>query len=317
MGGIFIYVETTSQGVSPAAFELATAARALDREVSAVALGPGSRQAAALGEFGVGTVYADERQVFADCLAQPAVRVLEELVAAHQPELLLFSTSYDSRDVAGRLQARLGVTLMGNAGRLLSTSRALTEACGGTRLVEVELEGPTPRIVLLRPKSIAAEACGGSADLVAVDVAIPDELCRARRVERHSEPAIGVKLDEAAVVVSGGRGMKEATGFAILEELATVIGNAAVGASRAAVDAGWMPLSCQVGQTGSTVKPEVYIACGISGALQHYVGMKQSKYIIAVNKDPEAPIFGFSDLGVVGDLFKVVPALTATIRDRR
>jgi electron transfer flavoprotein alpha subunit len=170
---------------------------------------------------------------------------------------------------------------------------------------------------LIRPKSFPAEPSGGTATVVPIEVEIPDELRRAHRVERHEESASGPKLEEARVVIAGGRGLQDASNFSLLDELAAALGNAAVGASRAVVDAGWVPYSYQVGQTGKTVKPDVYLAVGISGALQHVVGMKGAKRIIAINKDADAPIFKLADLGVVGDALKVLPDLIREIRARK
>jgi electron transfer flavoprotein alpha subunit len=150
-----------------------------------------------------------------------------------------------------------------------------------------------------------------------VDADVPDELRRARRVERHEEPAAGPKLEQAKVVISGGRGLQDPSNFALLDRLASAVGDAAVGATRAVVDAGWIPYSHQIGQTGKTVKPEVYLAVGISGATQHVVGMKGAKRIVAINKDPDAPIFKLADLGVVGDALALVPKLIEELEARK
>ena len=318
MSKIWVYAEVHDGNVDPTALEILTKARELDPDVAAVALGPGATDAAnKLGEYGAKTVYASDDDAYADFIAQPAAHALAELAGQHSPEMILFANNYDSRDIAGRLSGRLGVTLMGNATDVLSTDKARTSIFGGTQLVDVDLEG-SPKLVLVRPKSFeAAAADGGSASVEQVSVAVPEEAKKAKRVERHEEQAAGPKLDAAPVVVSGGRGLQEPDNFKLLEELADAIGNAAVGATRAVVDAGWVPYSMQIGQTGITVKPGVYIAVGISGATQHMVGMKGAKKIIAINKDEEAPIFSIADLGVVGDALKVVPALVEEIKKRK
>jgi len=317
MAGVWVFAEIESSAPTPATLECLTRSRSLGGDVAAIALGPGAIASAdTLGDYGATIVWASDDEVFSEFLAEPAAHVIAGLIAEHDPELLLFPTSYDTRDIAGRLHAALGGALVANATDLVSTTLVKCEPCGGTKLAEVELAGPTPRFVLVRPKSFPAEACGGTATVHAVAADVPERLCRTRRIARHEEESSGVKLDEAAVVVSGGRGVKGPEGVELLEALAAAFDSAAVGGSRAAVDAGWMPLNHQVGQTGTTVSPEVYLACGISGAFQHLVGMKASKRIVAVNKDPEAPIFQFADLGIVGDLFKVVPKLTEEIESR-
>jgi electron transfer flavoprotein alpha subunit len=314
----WVYAEVAPDGtVDMAALEILTKARSLDGEVEAVALGPGATQAAAqLGEHGATTVYASDDEVYSDYVAQPAAIALHELVQQHSPDLVLFATNYDSRDIAGRLSAKTGSTLMSNVTDLLGGDKARTSIFGGNLDVDVTLEG-SPKLVLVRPKSFAAEPAGGQANVVPVEVAIPDEAKKAKRVERHEEQASGPKLEEAPVVVSGGRGLQEPSNFKLLDDLADAIGNAAVGATRAVVDAGWVPYAYQVGQTGKTVKPGVYIAVGISGATQHMVGMKGSKRIIAINKDEEAPIFQIADLGVVGDALKILPQLIEEVKSRK
>ncbi|HEX8099522.1 MAG TPA: electron transfer flavoprotein subunit alpha/FixB family protein [Actinomycetota bacterium] len=320
MPGVWVFTELKGEGEpEAAALELLTKARSIHDDVAAVVLGPGATAAAQkLGEYGAKTVYASDDQVFADHLAQPVAAALEQLVKEHQPELIMFGPGYDSRDAAGRLQARLGSTLMTNATDLLSTDYAQTQIFGGTKIVDVQLSGPDPKLVTVRAKAFEAEPAGdASPNVVQVEASIGDDLKAARITERHEEEASGPKLEEAKVVISGGRGLQDASNFKLLEDLAKAIGNAAVGASRAVVDAGWVPYSMQVGQTGKAVKPEVYIAVGISGATQHIVGMKESKRIIAINKDKDAPIFQIADLGVVGDALKIVPQLIEEIQSAK
>lgn len=318
MKTIWVYAEVGPDGPASSALELLTKARALGDAVAAVALGPGATAAAAaLGEYGAQTVYASDDEVYAEIVGQAAAHALAELARTHAPDLILFPTSHEGRDVAGRLQATIGSTLMSNATDVLAPDRAVTQIFGDTQIVEVALEGAGPRLVLVRPKSFAAEPTGGAAEVAAVDVVVPDEHRRARRVERHAEAAAGPKLEAARVVISGGRGLQDPANFSLLERLAGAIGGAAVGATRAVVDAGWVPYNQQIGQTGKTVKPEVYIAVGISGATQHVVGMKGSRRIVAINKDRDAPIFGLADLGVVGDALALVPKLLEEIERRR
>ncbi|MGH2636285.1 MAG: electron transfer flavoprotein subunit alpha/FixB family protein [Actinomycetota bacterium] len=317
MTSTWVYAEVTPEGPRPSALELLTKARSLG-EAAAVALGPGATaSAAALGDHGAAIVYASDDDAYTDGLGRPQVHALEALANAHAPDLILFSSSYEARDVAGRLQARLGCTLLSNASDVASADAAQTQIFGGSRIVDVALEGPEPRLVLVRPKSFAAEPSHGTATVVPVEVEIPVELRAARRVERHEEAASGPKLEEAKVVIAGGRGLQDPSNFKLLDDLAAAIGDAAVGATRAVVDAGWVPYSYQVGQTGKTVRPEIYIAVGISGATQHIVGMKSSKRIVAINKDRDAPIFRMADLGIVGDALAVVPGLIEEIRGRR
>ena len=318
MAGAWIFAEVTPDGPHPAGLELLTHARSFDEAPVAVALGPGATAAATeLGAYGAATVYASDDPVFAEHPGRPAAHVLAGLIEAEPPDVVLFAQTYDSRDVAGRLQGRIGSALMGNATSITDPRHARAEIFRGTKLVDVELAGPGPTLILLRPKSIAAEPTGGTARVVPLEADVPEDVRGARIVERHEEATSGPRLEDAKVVLAGGRGLGGPDAFAILDELANEIAGAAVGASRAAVDAGWVPYSYQIGQTGKTVKPEVYLAAGISGALQHIVGMKAAKRIVAINKDADAPLLAMADLGVVGDLFQVLPALTEEIRRRK
>jgi electron transfer flavoprotein alpha subunit len=317
---VWACAELGADGPQDSAFELVTKARQLGQDVAAVAFGPGAAAAAAeLGTHGAATLYAGEDEAF---VTHPgsAAHALAELAREHTPDLILFPMTYESRDVAGRLQALLGCTLMSNATDVLAPDRARTEFAGGATSVDVELDGPSPRLVLVRPRSVAASPAEGSGPARVVEVGagdLPAHATAPTLLEHHDEAAAGPDLGAAKVVIAGGRGLGGPDAFAMLDELAAAIGGAAVGASRAAVDAGWVPYRYQIGQTGITVAPEVYLAFGISGALQHAVGMKTAKRIVAVNRDADAPIMAMADLAVVGDLFQILPALTEEIRRRR
>jgi electron transfer flavoprotein alpha subunit len=233
------------------------------------------------------------------------------------PDAILLPATYEGRDVAGRLSAKLGRPVLTNVTGLVETDGGLSSqhpVFGGSQIVTAHFTGEGPAIFVIRAKSFAPEPSGGAAASV-VAAPVPDVAATntAKVVERHVEERSGPKLDEAAVVVSGGRGLGDAANYTLIEDLAKLLHGAA-GASRAIVDAGWVPYSHQVGQTGKTVKPTVYIACGISGATQHLVGMKGSKNIVAINKDQEAPIFSVADLGIVGDVHKVLPALIEALK---
>ncbi len=318
MPTIWVFAECESDGkVASSALENLAKAREIG-DAEAVVLGPGATAAAAtLGEHGAKKVYLSDDSVFTDYVAQPSAYTLWKLAEQHQPDMIVFGMDYDSRDIAARVAASIGSTIMGNVTDILGADKAQTQIFGGTKIVDVALGGPSPKIVITRPKSFEPSAVGGTAETEQVAVDIPDGEKKAKRIERHEEEAAGVKLEDAKVVISGGRGLLDPKNFELLDQVSKAIANSAVGATRAVVDAGWVPYAMQVGQTGKTVKPEVYIAAGISGASQHQVGMKDSKRIIAINKDAEAPIFQISDLGIVGDTMKVLPALIEELNKRK
>jgi electron transfer flavoprotein alpha subunit len=317
VASVWIWADVTPEGVASSALELLTKARTLTDDVGAVALGPGATEAVqVLGEHGATRVYRSDDERLAEPTSRVAAHTLTALVAEHKPDVVLFPSSYRARDVAGRLQALTGATLMANAVDLPSIDRARAEILGGTTIVEVALDGAHPHLVMMRPRSFEPTPVGGTAEAVDVDVVAPKDLSAARVLERTDVAASGPSLVDAKVVLAGGRGLGGPEGFRLLEDLADAIGGTAIGASRAAVDAGWVPYAMQIGQTGATVKPEVYLAAGVSGALQHAVGMKGSRRIVAITKDAEAPILRTADLGVVGDLFQVLPALTEEVRRR-
>ncbi len=274
--------------------------------------------AAELGAHGATTVFAVDP---GSSLPGPVgAAALADLIAEHAPEVVLFAQSYDGRDTVGRLSAKLDRPVLTNATAVsVDGDRVVVGSAifGGNTLVDTAFSGVAPCLVAVRPKSFVAEASGGAAAAVA-RVPTPDagRAAEAVVVERHVEEREGPKLEDADVIVSGGRGLGTPEAYpALVDELAKLLGGAS-GASRAIVDAGWVPYSKQVGQTGKTVKPKVYIALGISGATQHMVGMKGSDNIIAINKDGEAPIFAVADLGIVGDVHQVVPKLIEALRAR-
>jgi electron transfer flavoprotein alpha subunit len=319
MAKIWIYAELTGGNLAPISLELLAKARALGGDIQAVALGKGAGAAAAtLGKHGAVKVLVCEDDVFDEYMAQPATDTMEALVAANSPDLILFGFSPRSRDVAGRLAARLGVGQVSSALDVEAAEggyAARVPYFGGAKTARMKLNNK-PAIVLIRPKSFEAAESGGTAEVEKVTATVGPDSKRAKLLERVAEEGDKVKLEDAKVVVSGGRGMQGPENFPLLEALAEALGGA-VGASRAVVDAGWVPYSMQVGQTGKAVRPNVYIAAGISGAMQHTVGMKGSKVIIAINKDAEAPILKMADLGVIGDALKILPRLTEAVRAKQ
>lgn len=325
MDSIWVLAEQNDGSPLGIVLELLTVARSLvgsGGRVEAFTWGKGAADAASvLGEYGASKLY--DAGDIGDSLPGPrvAAAIAEQVAAAGGPDAILIGTTYDGRDIAGRLSARLDRPVLTNIVGLASDGGDLiTEHAifGGNQVLTARFVGEGPGIYVVRAKSFAAEPADAASTPEVVAVSLPETGATdgAKIGGRHAESQSGPKLDDAPVVVSGGRGLGSAEGYAMIEELASLLKGAA-GASRAIVDAGWVPYSHQVGQTGKTVKPTVYIACGISGATQHMVGMKGAKNIIAVNKDQDAPIFSIADLGVVGDVQKVLPKLIEAIKSRQ
>jgi len=309
---VWVYAEAVEGTVTGATLELLTKAREVGDTVEALYVGSDADSVAAtLGEYGASKVYAtDPGETLGAAIAGAFVA---QLATAHAPDLVLFAQSYEGRDAVARASARLDRTVLSNGTSLTvdgDTVKVGAAIFGGLTLVETVFEGEKPYLAAIKAKSFEpASAGGGPAAVERVDVADAGRSEQVKLTARHIEEREGPQLEDAAVVVSGGRGIGAAENFEpYVEALARRLKGAS-GASRAIVDAGWVPYSKQVGQTGKTVKPRVYIALGISGATQHMVGMKNSDNIIAINKDAEAPIFSVADLGIVGDVNKVVPQL--------
>ena len=318
---IWVFGEAGPDGVATITLEMLAKARQVAGTVEVFLGGDGAACAAELGDHGAARVYAtgdlDGRMQGVSVASAVAAAISAGGVSA--PGAFLLGTTYDGRDVAARLSVKLDASVLSNVvdlrldgDRLVGTEPVF----GGTLNVTSRFTDGGPDIWLVRPKSFEPSPVGGPPAEV-VDLPVPElgSTGGAVVLDRFAEESEGPKLDEAAIVVSGGRGLGSAEAYSMIESLAKELG-AAPGASRAIVDAGWVPYSYQVGQTGKVVKPTVYIACGISGATQHLVGMKGSKNIIAINKDSEAPIFSVADLGIVGDVHKVLPKLTEALEGR-
>ena len=319
INNIWVFAQGTGGVATTGTLELLTKARSLSSKVTAFVGGDASGFAASLGEHGATKIYAtgDLAGKLPGVALSAAMKTIID--GGDSPDVIMFPQNYEGRDTMARLSVKLNRTLLTNNIDIADSSDgviATTPVFGGNLLVATAFTGPGPHLVSFRPKSFVAEpASGGTPEIVAVTVPDLGTQGGARVVAVHTEQTTGPKLDEAAIVVSGGRGLGEAGNYSMIEDLAKLL-KGAPGASRAIVDAGWVPYSYQVGQTGKVVKPSVYIAAGISGATQHMVGMKGSKNIIAINKDKEAPIFGIADLGIVGDVHKVLPKLIEALKSR-
>jgi electron transfer flavoprotein alpha subunit len=301
-------------------FEIASAARKLadqlGDEVCAVLCGSGIEgKAAELGKYGVDKVYVADNPALEPYTTDAHAAAVAKIVKEKDPAILLFGASVQGKDLSARLVGKLATGLATDCtdlkiegGKLIAVRPMYAGKCFG----EVAFEA-TPAMASLRPNVFAIVENAKAGAVEKFDPALDAGQLKTKVAEVAKDTSGKIELTEANIIVSGGRGMKGPENFPMIEELAKVLG-AAVGASRAAVDAGWRPATDQVGQTGKTVSPNLYIACGISGAIQHLAGMSSSKFIVAINKDPEAPIFQRADYGIVDDLFKVVPEVTAAAK---
>ncbi|BBX97667.1 electron transfer flavoprotein subunit alpha [Mycobacterium lacus] len=310
-------VEHAEGALKKVSAELITAARALGEPAAVVVGAPGTAAPLidGLKAAGAAKIYVAESDAVDNYLITPVVDVLAGLAESNAPAAVLLAATADGKEIAGRLAARIGSGLLVDAVEVKEGAKAVHSIFGGAFTVEAQANGDTP-VITVRAGAIEAQPADGAGEQVSVEVPAPAE--NATRITSREPVVAGDRpeLTEATVVVSGGRGVGSAENFSVVEALADSLG-AAVGASRAAVDSGYYPGQFQVGQTGKTVSPQLYIALGISGAIQHRAGMQTSKTIVAVNKDEEAPIFEIADYGVVGDLFKVAPQLTEAIKARK
>jgi electron transfer flavoprotein alpha subunit len=314
MPEVLIVAEHADSHVSKPAFELLTLARRLGDPVVVVFGEADDTVAKALGEYGATRVLTVSDPAVNDYLVAPKTEALAQIADSLQPVAILITSTPEGKEIAGRLAVKLGSGLITDATDIGADSSTTQSVFAGNWTVTASVTQGAP-IVTVKPNAVAPEAAPTEPTTEQIQVTISDAAKTARIVSKEPKKSSGrPELTEAAIVVSGGRG----TGgdFTAVEELADVLGGA-VGASRAAVDAGWYPYAYQIGQTGKTVSPQLYIAAGISGAIQHRAGMQTSKAIVAVNKDAEAPIFGLADLGIVGDLHKVLPVVIEEIKKRK
>ncbi|MFH5209663.1 electron transfer flavoprotein subunit alpha/FixB family protein [Antrihabitans spumae] len=317
MAEVLVLIEHAEGAVKKVSTELITAARALG-EPSAVVTGPvgtADALAEALAAAGAEKIYVAEGDNITNFLVTPKVDVLASLVESVSPAAVITAASAEGKEVSGRLAARIGSGLLSDVVEVKADGSAVHSIFGGAYTVDAKATGDVP-VISIRPGAVEAVPQAGAGEKVVVEVpAQEDGVVKITSVD----PIVGgdrPELTEATVVVSGGRGVGSADKFSVIEELADSLG-AAVGASRAAVDSGYYPGQFQVGQTGKTVSPQLYIALGISGAIQHRAGMQTSKTIVAINKDEEAPIFEIADYGIVGDLFNVAPQLTEAVKKHK
>jgi electron transfer flavoprotein alpha subunit len=320
MAEVLVLAEHADGEVKKVTLELLTAARRLGSP-SVVWTGPGAEAGLArLGEYGAEKVYVADSADFAAYVVAPAAELLAQLVASVAPAAVLVAGTTEGKEIAGRLAVKTGSGVLTDAVDVVPGGDGAPVAeqpnFGGAITVHSAVRTGTP-IIAVRPNAITPEPSAGAATLEPVAFAASNAAKATIITGRiPAEPSARPELTEAQVIVSGGRGTGSAEGFKIIETLADALG-AAVGASRAVTDAGWYPHQFQVGQTGKTVSPQLYLAVGISGAIQHRAGMQTSKTIVAINKDAEAPIFEIADYGVVGDLFTVVPQLLDEIAKRK
>ncbi|HTT50793.1 MAG TPA: electron transfer flavoprotein subunit alpha/FixB family protein [Streptosporangiaceae bacterium] len=318
MAEVLVLAEHDGETVKKVTGELLTLARQFG-EPSAVWIGDGAQGGRErLAEFGAAKVYLADGSDLTDGVVAPVAEVLAALVERTSPAAVLLAATGEGKEVAGRLAVKTGSGVITDATGLTAGDGGIVaeqSIFGGAIIVQSRVRTGTP-VIAVRPNSTAAEPAPAAAAIEPAGVELSDAARAARVTERVvAERGERPELTEAAIVVSGGRGVGNAENFALIEKLADALG-AAVGASRAATDAGWYPHQFQVGQTGKTVSPQLYVAVGISGAIQHRAGMQTAKTIMVINKDPEAPIFELADFGVVGDLFQVVPQLTGQIEQR-
>ncbi|MDP9797301.1 electron transfer flavoprotein alpha subunit [Catenuloplanes nepalensis] len=318
MAEVLVVVEASASGVKKVTLELLTLAREIGTPSAVVLGGPGAAEALTpkLAEYGAEKIYAAESEEIDGYLVAPKATVVAELVKRVSPAAVLLASSQEGKEIAARLAIKLDNGVLTDAVGLDADGTATQVAFAGATIVKSKVTRGLP-IVALRPNSLTPAPAPATPSVEPIPVTATETDKLAKVVERVAEQkGARPELSEASVVVSGGRGVGGADGFKLVEELADLLGGA-VGASRAAVDSGFYPHQFQVGQTGKTVSPQLYIALGISGAIQHRAGMQTSKTIVAVNKDTEAPIFELADYGVVGDLNKVVPQAADEIRKRR